>query len=327
MVSVIIPAYNVEDYLARCLDSVCRQSYKNLEIIIIDDGSVDKTPEICDEYARRDSRIRVLHKKNAGVAAARNDALDMASGDMIAFADADDYYEPDMIERLYAAITGYDADMAVCGYYEEYYDRVDEYGAGRGNVVYNKTEAYKDYFKMGGRIGSGCWNKLFKLKAIGDIRYKKYRLGEDVEMLCRVIDNCDRIACIDYLGYHYIHRLDSATRKEFGEDNINMLHVADEMLEYIRIRHPELIKPVYAFHAAWHVAQIQVLFWDSNKGKYLKEKELIKKSIRNNMTGYSENPYLPIADMLFLKSFLYGFYRPVQAAYDFLARLKRKAGL
>ena len=324
MISVVIPAYNVEKYLARCLDSVCRQSYEKLEIIVVDDGSVDKTPSICDEYARRDGRIRVIHKKNAGVASARNDALDMIKGNLVAFADADDHYEPEMIETLYMALMEKDADMVSCGYYEEYPDRIDEHGTGSGTIVYDRTEAYEDYFRMGGRIGSGCWNKLIKVDAIGSVRFKNYRMGEDVEFLCRIIDRCNRIVCVDYAGYHYIHREGSATRLEFSSTNLDILYVSDEMLEYTRKHHPELTRQMYAFHAAWYSAQIQVMYWQKDTSKYVKEKKYIRNNLKMNVKEYRGNPFVAKADMLFIESYLLGCYRPVKMIYDGFNILKKK---
>lgn len=323
LISVIIPAYNVEKHLERCLDSVCGQSYKNLEILLVDDGSSDGTPQICDSYAKRDDRIRVIHKENGGVAAARNTALDMMTGDMTAFSDADDYYEPGALESMHKAMLLHNADMVCCGYYEEFDDRITEYGTGSGDVIYNRHDAYEEYFKMGSRIGSGCWNKLIRSEVLNDIRYKPYVMGEDVEMLCRTIDKCDRVACIDYPGYHYIHRGDSATRAVFGENNINMLHIADEMLEYIKEHHPELTKQMYAYNAAWHVAQIQVMYWSKDTSGFRKEKQLIRDSIRANMKGYENNPCVPARDMLYIKSFLYGCFKPVQSVCDLLVRIRR----
>lgn len=323
LVSVIIPAYNVEKYLARCLDSVCGQSYRDIEIIVVDDGSADRTPQICDDFADRDNRIKVIHKKNAGVASARNDALDIASGDMIAFADADDYYETDMIGELYNAMAEYGADMVSCGYYEEYPDRVDRHGAEGGISVYDKTGAYEDYFRMGGRLGSGCWNKLIRADAIGDLRFRKFKLGEDVEFICHVLDRCSRIVCIDYAGYHYVHRKDSATREEFGPTNLEILRISDEMLEFIRSVHPELMQQMYAFHAAWYSAQIQVMHWYKDTSKYADEKRFIRNRIRSNLKEYKRNPYIVRADRLFIYSFMLGCYRPVKKLYDTISSIKR----
>ena len=323
LISVIIPAYNVEGYLKRCIDSVCAQSYKNIEVLVIDDGSCDSTPAICDECAAEDDRIRVVHKGNEGVAAARNTALDMAGGEMIAFADADDYCEPDMLKNLYEVMLRYGADMACCGYYEEYTDKTVEHGTGLADVVYTRHEAYEDYLKMGGRMGSGCWNKLIRAGVLKDIRYKPYVMGEDVEMLCRTIDRCELVACTGYPGYHYIHRGDSATRAVFGPNNVTMLYIANEMLDFIRQNHPELTERMYAFHAEWHSAQIQAMYWTKGTGRFVSEKEQIRENIRKNMEGYVNNPYVPKRDIVIIRAFMHGIYRPVQTVYDVMSGFKR----
>lgn len=324
LISIIVPAYNVENYLKRCLDSLCAQTYKNIEIILIDDGSVDKTPDICDEYAARDGRIKAVHKNNEGVAAARNDALDLARGSMIAFSDADDHYERDMIQRLYDEMICHDADMVTCGYYEEYPDHIDEHGTGRGVAVFGRTDAYEDYLKMGGRIGSGLWNKLIRAKVLEDLRFKPYRMGEDVELLCRAVNNCDKVVCIDYAGYHYIHREGSATRLIFSSTNLDIIHVSDEIVSFTRINHPGLLKQAYAFHAAWVSAQIQVMHWHKDTRGFLKEKKYLRDTIAENRSGYRKNPYIAKADRLFIAGYMSGCYRPVKRLYDIMHMVKTK---
>ena len=326
LISVIIPAYNVEQYIARCLDSVRSQTYRNIEIIVIDDGSEDGTKAICDEYAAIDSRIRVVHKKNAGVAAARNDALDMASGDMIAFADADDYMETDMLEKLYIVMTENMADMVSCGYYEEYPDHVYEHGKDCGTVVFDKFQAYEDYLNMGGRIGAGLWNKLIRSDAIKDLRFKDYKMGEDVELLFRIVGLCNKVVCIDYEGYHYIHREGSATRIGFGLDNLNILSVVNEMLEYIKREHPELSARMYAFHASWYSAQIQVMYWNNNVSKYVYEQEFIRAGLKKACKGYRNNPYISRTDRLFINSYVLGIYRPIRRIYDIWNKSRSVSG-
>lgn len=316
LISVIIPAYNVERYLQRCLDSVCGQRYKNLEIILVDDGSTDGTASICDRYAMDDSRIKVVHTDNRGVASARNTALDMVTGDMIAFSDSDDYMEPDMIENMHAAMMEHGADMVSCGYYEEYSDHIDSRGVAPETAVYDRIGAYQDFFMMGGRIGSGLWNKLVLSKVMKDIRFKPYKTGEDVEALCRIIDNCEKVVSTGQAGYHYVHRVTSATRESFGMDNLDILKAADDMVIYICRHHPELNKHVYAFHAAWNSAQIQVLYWNEDTSIFKNEKERIKRSIRTYMPGYRRNAYISRADRLFIYSFMSGCYKPVRRLYD-----------
>ena len=324
LISVIIPAYNVKGYLGRCLDSVLGQSYENLEVIVVDDGSTDGTADLCDEYAKKDDRVKIIHKKNEGVAAARNTALDHLSGDLTAFADADDYMEPDMLMTLYNALKRHNADMSSCGYYEEYTDRTVERRKGESEGVYDKEAAYKEYFKMGGRIGSGCWNKLFRSEALRDIRYKDYVMGEDVEMLSRALDNCNLIVCTDYLGYHYIHRGDSATQARFRPANMHIISVVDEMAEYIKQNHPDLLKPLYGYHAAWYVATLQCLKRSGDMNRHKEEQEKLRKGIRANRDNYRNNPYVYRVDRILLTSFLMHCFVPVQSVYEWIYSLRHR---
>ncbi len=322
LISIIVPAYNVEDYLRRSLDSLLRQTYTNTEIIVVDDGSTDGTAKLLDEYASQDTRIEVLHKENGGVASARNAALDIAQGQYIAFCDADDHFEPGMLKTLYDAIMGSGADMAVCGYYEEYKDRTEEYGIGLEECVYDQEEAFRDYFTMGGRIGSGCWNKLIKREALQEIRYKPYEIGEDVELITRVLGKCKKVVLTGYGGYHYIHREDSATQLVFRPGNLHIINAVDDMLGFIKAGYPGLTQRMYAYHAAWVSATIQVLYRLKDTSGYKKEKAFLKDVIRKNKEGYSNNPYIPRLDVLVLKSFSAGCYRPVKGTYDFMAGIK-----
>ncbi|MCR5421183.1 MAG: glycosyltransferase [Lachnospiraceae bacterium] len=323
LISIVIPAYNVEEYIERCIKSVCDQSYGNIEAVIVDDGSDDTTLRICEGIAAKDSRIRVISKENKGVSSARNRALDEIRGDMIAFVDADDYMEPDCIKQLYEAMKETEADLVCCAYYEEYPDHTRIMGVNGRQTVYDNYEAYEDYFRMGGRIGTGCWNKLFRADILKDIRYKDYDLGEDVEMLCRALEKCNKVVCIDYLGYHYIHRNDSATQIKFRRKNLDILDVVDEMTEYVKERHPELIKQMYAFKAAWQVATIQVLYKTGNVRAYKTESDHIKRNIQRSLSGYRQNSYLSTKDRIILFSFILGVYFPVQKILDFLSYSKR----
>ena len=116
-ISVVVPVYNVEKYLRKCIDSIINQTYKNLEIILVDDGSPDKCGEICDEYAKKDNRVKVIHKKNAGVSSARNDGIDNATGEYIIFVDSDDWLEDNAIEIMVDKLNEYDYDCVFCNFY------------------------------------------------------------------------------------------------------------------------------------------------------------------------------------------------------------------
>ena len=153
-ISVVVPVYNVEEYLDQCVESLVGQTYKNLEVILVDDGSPDNCPAMCDEWAERDNRIKVIHKENGGVSSARNAALDIASGDYIGFVDSDDWIEPDMYEILIKNAKKYDADISRCAGLFDYCDRSEEYNEVSSCTVYKGKDEL---------IKSIIWNDIFTL--------------------------------------------------------------------------------------------------------------------------------------------------------------------
>ena len=164
MVSVIVPIYNVEKYLKRCIDSILNQTYKNLEIILVDDGSPDKCPQICDEYAKSDKRIKVIHKQNAGVSAARNDGLAIAQGDLIGFVDSDDFIHPSMYEEMVNYLVSQDCDLVSCGF-SEFSD--DDNNCDIDLISYRKetlkrNAAIKKSFEKNIKFIKYVWNLLIK---------------------------------------------------------------------------------------------------------------------------------------------------------------------
>jgi glycosyltransferase involved in cell wall biosynthesis len=176
LLSIIVPVYNAEKYLARCLDSILAQTFKDFECIIVDDGSVDQSPAICDEYAGRDGRIQVLHKKNEGVSAARNDGIQTAAAGYIAFVDSDDTIHPEMYERMYTAITAGQNDFVCCGYYHK------EKNYSLPNNYFNGSQAEMVYTIKKAELFDYIWNKLYRAEIIrnNNIRFPQgYSFGED----------------------------------------------------------------------------------------------------------------------------------------------------
>ena len=185
MISIIIPIYNVDKYLTKCIESIVSQTYQDLEIIMVDDGSSDACPQICDQYAEKDSRIVVIHQKNSGVSAARNAGLKVATGKYISFIDADDYIEFDMYENMVRAFEIEDSELVICGY-----DYVDEDGnttrlyREKEHEIINQKECFRRYFDMPPSIRLVVWNKLFKKEIFDGISFTKCIKGaEDAEVL------------------------------------------------------------------------------------------------------------------------------------------------
>lgn len=206
LISIIIPIYNVESYLATCLNSVINQTYKHLEIILVDDGSTDGCGEICDDYAKCDTRIKVLHKENGGLSDARNAGMAVAQGCFIGFVDGDDWIELDMYEVLYQAIRDNHADVAICGYYEQIGDRIiDEYATGEV-LLYSGKEIVRKLLlnDTSYQICIAVWNRLYKRELIQDIQFPFGKLYEDIVYSTEVLLKCDTCVYVDKKKYHYL---------------------------------------------------------------------------------------------------------------------------
>lgn len=208
MISVIVPVYNVEPYLRKCLDSIINQTYRDLEILIIDDGSTDDSGKICDEYEEQDSRIKAFHTENRGLSAARNLGLDEANGDWIGFVDSDDWIEPDMYEVLLKRAEETAADIVECGLFIENLVRTEE--NKRTNQVMSGKEAVS--MLLHNELYNAVWNKLWKHRCFESIRFPVNRIYEDIATTYRLF-NTDILVCtIEASKYHYCYRETSLTK-------------------------------------------------------------------------------------------------------------------
>ena len=238
-ISVVVPVYGVEPYLRRCLDSIVGQTYENLEILLVDDGSPDNCGAICDEYAAKDPRIVVIHQKNAGVSAARNAALETATGDWIGFADGDDWLEPDMYAYLIGLTEQYDADVVQCGFFFDESDQSEVRFAPARAYMARRSGAglsWKDWHQL----SYANWNKIYRTSVLRDLRFDpSYSFGEDLLFNVRVLQRTNRVCFGTYVGYHYIQRQDSACHKlpsmEYLSRNRLALEHAAELVRDDRI--------------------------------------------------------------------------------------------
>lgn len=222
LISVIIPIYNVEVFLRECLDSVLDQTYRNLEIILIDDGSSDKCGAICDEYAGKDSRIKVIHKENGGLSDARNAGLDICTGDFISFVDSDDFIHPKFIETLLNAILTTDADISMCFFTSENF--VESSEMEKTNILdFVEHEAINLPTKF------VVWNKLYPRKYWEDNRFVKGVKHEDVCAFSFIFEY-KSIALLQSQLYHYRNREESITAKP-SKESLKDLSDAVEFLE------------------------------------------------------------------------------------------------
>ena len=216
LVSIIVPVYNVERYLSFCMESLLSQTYDNIEIILVDDGATDSSPDLCDRYAAEDKRVLVVHKPNGGLSSARNAGLDVAKGAYIAFVDSDDYVDPRFIEVLHNAIASSDADMSVCaiGVVDESHRNLATFELEPG--VMSQEDFWGRYFVKGSSaVPEGAnaavvaWNKLYSRSIFSTLRYAEKRLYEDEYILCDVVSRCERIVATPDVLYFYLQRTGS----------------------------------------------------------------------------------------------------------------------
>ena len=218
LISVIVPVYNVEKYLNKCIQSIVSQTYKNLEIILVDDGSPDNCPKMCDDWAAADSRIKVIHKQNGGLSSARNAALDIAVGDYLFFIDSDDYAEPDMVEFLHSLIISGEYDVARCGAFIDDLINNKSLQIGDGKRSVPSFDDSINNLMNGGNLSGVVWNKMYKTNAVKSIRFDPADgCSEDIMYNFRVLTQTDRVICCDEPKYHYVLRNDSITNSHFAQ--------------------------------------------------------------------------------------------------------------
>lgn len=206
LISVIVPIYNVELYLRQCLDSIIGQTYQNLEIILVDDGSPDNCGDICDVYARSDSRIKVIHKENGGVAEARNAGLAASAGQYIGWVDPDDWIEPDMFEYLLNSAKQHSSDITVCGRAEQYPQSV-KVKAWKEPEFLNTEQALR-LLLINQQMGSYLWDKLWKRTLFDGIKFPTGRTFEDISVIHKLFERAEKILCLPAVKYNYRQRKD-----------------------------------------------------------------------------------------------------------------------
>ncbi|MBD5514053.1 MAG: glycosyltransferase family 2 protein [Lachnospiraceae bacterium] len=249
MVSVIISVYNMAPYIERCVASIQHQTYSDLEIITVNDGSTDDSGAICERLAQADERIVVIHKENGGNASARNAGINAATGDFLSFIDADDYIENNMYEEMLAETKDADVSMVCCGMVVKGIDGHDSIQVSKERKVFSKEEALYDIFARQGNISMSACNKLFRRNLFDKgLRFNNNVIHEDTEAMPRFLDASERIIVINKAFYNYIKRSNSAsTLKRF---NLRGYHILDSMKEYEEMckkKYPAVL-PYFCYH-------------------------------------------------------------------------------
>ncbi len=245
LISIIVPVYKVEKYLKRCVESLRKQTYSNLEIILVDDGSPDSCPMMCDFYAQEDERIKVIHQSNSGLSGARNSGLEIATGDYIGFVDSDDYVSDKMYEMLLTEMMNKDADIAICRYVRfngelAASDEVD--GISDIKVMKNK-EALENLYGADGEVYTVAWNKLYRRTVLSDIRYPLGKINEDEFTTYKIICNAKNVILLENVLYYYFYNDNSITTNENYLVNRDIYEAYEARLEYFQKRGIEGLEP------------------------------------------------------------------------------------
>lgn len=239
LISIIVPVYRVEKYLNKCVRSLIDQSYKNLEIILIDDGSPDNCGVMCDALAKTDNRVKVIHRDNGGQSAARNDGLKIAAGELIGFVDSDDHVDADMYEYLYSILSKYDADIAVCSF--------RKFSESTGLLQEKSTEEVSVHSNQKAMkllledtvIGSHPCNKLFKRSTLVGLKFPEGRVYEDIALMHQVFARANTVVCSTKMAYNYLIRDNSTSYTQNAKWAYGLFKAFQERCDFICFKYPE----------------------------------------------------------------------------------------
>lgn len=300
LISVIVPVYNVEKYLPKCLDSIINQTYNNLEIILINDGSTDNSGKICDEYATRDSRVKVIHKVNGGLSDARNAGLDICTGDYIGFVDSDDYIALDMYYVMYNYLIANNLDVAMCSSADVVDGMVSNVKYFNAFVVNTKSEVIESVFinKLGSLSFSVC-NKLFKRVVIKDVRFTLKKAYEDVFFAMDWILNTTRYGRIPDCKYFYVQRAGSITNQKYYKESIlDVIEAYERNLCIVKQTYPEATKCA-EYRVFWGYREaLENLFLCEDFKEHIQVVGLVQKKLRHNILKVVKNPYCELKDIV-----------------------------
>ena len=244
-ISVIVPIYQVESYLEDCIQSIINQTYGNLEIILINDGSTDQCPRICDKYQAMDNRVRVIHKENGGISTARNRGLDEATGEYVTYVDGDDTIDENMLTVLYQNMKSYEKCNISCCFFDEVWQTKDIASISQEVISKQKLE-YLDQIEAIKKTlyqkGTDCcvWGKLYRKEVFDKVRFPEGKIYEDFAVMYQIFEQADHVVFSDYQGYHYLQRDNSIIRTTFSDKKMCLVDFAVENEACIRENYPQL---------------------------------------------------------------------------------------
>lgn len=301
-ISVIVPIYKVEDYLHRCVDSIINQTYTNLEIILVDDGSPDNCPMICDEYAKKDSRIRVIHKKNGGLSDARNAGLDIARGEYIGFVDSDDYISLHFYQRLMNVMKASDSDIVECGIKKfKASDKIDDIENNELDFTTFNTDEAMENLILNNILSETVWNKLYKREVIEKLRFKVGKTNEDNFYTYLAFDNANKISKLDGKLYYYLQREDSIMGKGYKLNRLDEIEAKYERLRFVEKNYKNLILSAKKDVMFGCLYAYQQLLLHGKKNDIKKGRSILKKYVDNILFAKEDYMDLDTKNKIWIK--------------------------
>lgn len=309
-IDIIIPIYNVEKYLPKCIDSVLAQTYKNLKIILVDDGSSDSCGKICDEYNYRHSNIMVIHKKNGGLSDARNKGLELAKSDYLMFLDSDDWIEPNMLVEMINHLVVNNLDFIACPSIFEYENKSIKNRCSNMLHVLNTQNGIK--FLLNRKMNVSAWGKIYKRVLFDDIKYPFGCLHEDIPVIFKIAQKCEKIGFIDTPYHHYRQQLGSISRSMYTKRNYDLYRFVKNA-STVLMSYPNL-KVDYEGFFFYFVKSLLIMFGDAaTREMYKRDYCFYKNILKKNIIKVVMNPTLSIKDKLSIPLLFSPWYDSVKS--------------
>lgn len=318
LISVIVPVYNVEEYLPRCVDSILAQTYENLEIILVDDGTKDNAGSLCDTYAGKDTRVKVIHKTNGGLSSARNAGIDIAQGTYLAFVDSDDWIEPDAYEIMMAAAQKYNVKLVCAGRYDVDSEQGEKIPGlcPPGEEVISGAELVRRMF-VWENIDSAAWDKLYHRELFREIRYPVGRVCEDVPTTYKIALDAGSAAMCPKPIYNYFHRPGSITMSSVSEKTFHFSEHAGAVYDHIRAHYPEITE--HARYLRVRSLSYNLLTLDladgQTRARFSAQYGHSRRELAKHMVFFLRSPLFGRQERLTNLFLVLGIYRPLRRLY------------
>lgn len=323
IISIIIPVYNVELYLPRCIESVIQQTYRNIEIILVNDGSIDSCPKICDDYGVIDKRIKVIHKLNGGLSSARNAGIEIASGEYIGFVDSDDFIENDMYEKLLKACIENKAEISMCGRYNYSEDgTIIPVFTLPSLKVWSGKQAVSNLL-IWNKIDSSACDKLFLKDLFIDIRFPNGKVCEDIFVIPEIIYKSAFLVHIGEAKYYYYKRKGSISRSGFSLNRMNMLDAHEYVANFVKNKYVDLQEKADSFYFYAFLSLYKEFFSTNAFRTHFYLKQIVDDLAHLNFFSILRNRYVPIRGKIVFLLIYLKIYVPIKKLeYYFLNQIQ-----